>query len=65
MQTQNLHVDGMHCKSCAMLILDALEDFGIQKASFKDKELTVTFDETKLTLDKIKAEIIKEGYKVK
>tara|TARA_Y100000310_G_C20538234_1_gene741948 strand:- start:505 stop:702 length:198 start_codon:yes stop_codon:yes gene_type:complete len=65
MQTKKFDVYGMHCKSCEILILDALEDLGVQKASFKDKELTVTFDKNKVSLEEIKQEITKDGFKVK
>ncbi|MCB9359006.1 heavy-metal-associated domain-containing protein [Candidatus Woesearchaeota archaeon] len=56
---------GMHCTSCEMLVQDALEDEnGIidVKASFKDNEVEVKFDESKISLDKIKEVIKGEGF---
>jgi copper chaperone CopZ len=53
----------MHCKSCEMLIRGELEEKDV-KVSFKGKELTVEFDENKISLNDIKEIIKKEGYKV-
>ncbi len=60
-----LKVKGMHCKSCSMLIEDALEDLGA-KSKVNDKEgiAVVEFDENKVSEEKIRAAIKKEGYKV-
>lgn len=63
MKKEKMNVEGMHCKSCEMLIRGELEENGV-KVSFKGNELTVEFDEKKITLDKIKEIIKEEGYKV-
>lgn len=65
MRTSKFNVKGMHCASCEMLIVDSLEELeGVElaKASNKDKEVTVTYDETKVDKDKIKKTITEEGY---
>ncbi|MBT4935635.1 heavy-metal-associated domain-containing protein [Candidatus Woesearchaeota archaeon] len=61
-----LHVKGMHCASCGMLIQDALEDIGVvQTVVDNDKgTVVVDFDEQKVSLDKIKKTIVVEGYLV-
>jgi copper chaperone len=60
---EKMNVEGMHCKSCEMLIRGELEEKDV-KVSFKGKELTVEFDENKISLNDIKEIIKKEGYKV-
>jgi len=60
-----LNVKGMHCTSCEMLIKDALEDRGvIAKASRERNTVDVKFDEEKISLKEIKAEIKKQGFEV-
>ncbi|MDP2750163.1 MAG: heavy-metal-associated domain-containing protein [Nanoarchaeota archaeon] len=67
MKKIKLKIKGMHCKSCEMLIKDALEETGgIKKAdvSQKNNSANIEFDETKIDAEKIKAMIKKEGYGV-
>jgi copper chaperone CopZ len=62
-----LKIKGMHCKSCALMIKDVLEDeTAVESAKVSDKEgaAKIAFDETKITEDKIKSIIKKEGYEV-
>jgi copper chaperone len=60
-----LNVKGMHCTSCEMLVKDALEDRGvIAKASRERNTVDVNFDEKKISLKEIKAEIKKQGFEV-
>lgn len=67
MKKLQLNVQGMHCKSCEMLIADTLQEAGAHNisASFKDGKVKVEYDESKLNESKIRAIIEKEGYKVK
>ncbi|MFH0701122.1 MAG: heavy-metal-associated domain-containing protein [Candidatus Woesearchaeota archaeon] len=61
----NLKINGMHCKSCEMLITDALEEAGAKaQVDSKKGTATIEFDEKKLTESKIKQIIQKEGFKV-
>ena len=61
----NLKIKGMHCKSCKMLIEDALDDLGVKSNVDNEKgTATIEFDENKISADKIKKAIEKEGYKV-
>lgn len=58
---------GMHCKSCEMLVKDALEDIsGIEKveASHESGIVSVDFDETQTNKQEIIKIIKQEGYKV-
>ncbi len=60
-----LNVKGMHCKSCEMLIKDALQDEGVKaNVNVSKAEVNVDFDDSKIKLEKIKSIIKKEGYKV-
>mgnify|MGYP001612959483 FL=1 len=61
-----LKVTGMHCKSCEMLIADALEEAGVSSAKVDSKTGTavIEFDEKKIKIEKIKKVIEAEGYKV-
>lgn len=67
MKKLQLTVEGMHCKSCGMVIEDNLKEVGVDKVSVSpdDKKVSVEFDEKKVDLRKIKQAIEKEGYKVK
>ena len=67
MKQLNLKVEGMHCKSCEILITEELEDAGAKevKASFSKGTVSATIDEKKITENKVKQIIEKEGYKVK
>jgi len=65
MKTILLEIEGMHCRSCEMIVQDELGDIGVEsKASHESGEIEVTFDETKNSIDEIKKIIEKEGYKV-
>lgn len=68
MEKITLKVEGMHCKSCDMLVEDSLGDeAGVESvsSSFKDGQVVVTFDENTISEDKIKEVIKKEGYTVR
>ena len=55
----------MHCKSCEMLIADALEDVGVKgKVDSEKGTAEIEFDENKVTLDQVKKTIVDEGYVV-
>ena len=66
MEKINLKVKGMHCKSCEMLIGDALEDLGVSKSKIDSQKGTaeIEFDEKKTSVDEIKKTIVAEGYKL-
>lgn len=60
-----LHIEGMHCTSCAMNIDFDLEDLeGIQSArtSYAQQQAEVEFDEKKITLQQVIKQIEKTGY---
>lgn len=66
MEKIKLKIKGMHCPSCEMLIKDALEEIGVKNSKIDSKtgEAEIEFDDKKLTLEKIKKTIEKEGYKI-
>ncbi|MBI4182161.1 MAG: heavy-metal-associated domain-containing protein [Candidatus Aenigmarchaeota archaeon] len=58
-----LHLKGMHCTSCEGLLTDILSDYGATQIHADFKKNLVSF-QGKVPLDKVKAEIAKEGYQV-
>lgn len=65
--TEKLHVKGMHCKSCVMLVEEAVAEIkGVEsvKANLENEEVTLIFDGANTTLEEVKKTIIEEGYKV-
>jgi len=66
MKTVGFMVSGMHCRSCEMLLKDALNELGVSKAeaSHKEGKVVVAFDERKVNIEDIKKAILKEGYEV-
>lgn len=64
MKSVTLVVDGMHCKSCELLIGDSLKEIGVEKTSFEGNKVKILFDENRLNLNQIKQVIREEGYRV-
>ncbi|MBT3262258.1 copper-binding protein [Candidatus Woesearchaeota archaeon] len=62
-----LKIEGMHCPSCSMLIADALEDIGVSNSDINAEtgNAVIEFDESKVSVEKIKKTIVDEGYKIK
>jgi copper chaperone CopZ len=58
MNDLKLTVDGMHCRSCVMLVQDELEDLGANNVSVKLDELSKK-GTVSLVTDKSRADIIK------
>ena len=66
MKEITLNVKNMHCKSCEMLITEALEEMDVKsQADSSEGTVTVSFDENKTSKEKIKSFIKKEGFEVK
>ncbi len=60
-------VNGMHCKSCEMLIKDSLEEAdGVRNVTVSHAKgfVNVEFDESKISEEKIMSIIRNEGYEV-
>ncbi len=55
-----MKIKGMHCKSCKMLIEDALDEIGV-KAEVNVEKGFVEFEEGGVSLEKIKKTIEAEG----
>lgn len=65
---KTFNVKGMHCKSCEMLIKDAVSEVdGVKtvNASAVKNTVTVDYDETKVKDVMIKKAIETEGYQVR
>ena len=66
MKEITLNVKNMHCKSCEMLITEALEEMDAKSQADSSKgTVIVSFDENKVTEEKIKSAIKKAGFEVK
>ena len=60
-----LKIEGMHCSSCAIGVEMLLNAKGAKgKVDFNSKKAEIEFDENKTSLEEIKKEIEKSGYKV-
>lgn len=65
---KDLSVDGMHCRSCGLLIAqDVSKVAGVSsvEADFKSGRVSVDFDGSSETLGKVVSAIKKLGYKVR
>ena len=63
-----LNVEGMHCKSCEILIKSELDDIeGIEKSSVSQEKgiVEVEYDENKVDKMKIIETIKKEGFRIR
>lgn len=62
-----LNVEGMSCMHCINAITNsvgALEGVNKVDVNLEDKTVTVEFDESKTSLDRIKEEIEEQGYDI-
>lgn len=62
-----LKVQGMTCNHCAMRVQKALKGVaGVQDAQvdLPKAEAAVTFDDSKVTMDKLASAVVDAGYKV-
>jgi len=68
MTKEVLQVSGMHCPSCKMMVEDVLGDedaISSVKADYESGRVEVEYDDSKISLDKIKELIVEEaGYEV-
>ena len=67
MTTKTLKVQGMTCNHCVMRVAKALKAVpGVQdaKVDLAKAEAAVTFDESKVTTDKLSSAVVEAGYKV-
>lgn len=63
---KTIKVEGMHCKSCEMLLSDSIGEIeGIQKVSADSKKGIVNIEYTQeKAVEETKKAITKEGYRV-
>lgn len=67
MKQIELHIDGMHCLSCAQLIEECLKDqVGVLKArvNYKQKTLKLKYDEKVIHLEELKQVIAQQDYQL-
>ncbi len=63
----NLKIQGMTCNHCVMRVAKALKAVpGVQDAQvdLQKAEAAVTYDDTKVSLDKLSFAVVEAGYKV-
>jgi copper chaperone len=66
MSTVTLKVEGMSCGHCVNSVEGALKEIGASgKVNLGAKSVEIEYDETKLSLEKIKEAIEDQGYDVK
>lgn len=65
MTNLTLKVEGMSCNHCVNSIEGAMKELGASgKVNLAGKEVTVEFDESKLSVEAIKEAIEDQGYEV-
>ena len=63
---KKLKIIGMHCTSCALTIDFDLEDLGVTShTNYAKQESEIEYDEEKISLEEIIAQINKTGYQAK
>jgi copper chaperone len=61
-----LQVNGMSCQHCVNSVEKALKEVGASaNVDLKSNSVTVDYDESKISLDKVKEAIEEQGYDVK
>jgi copper chaperone CopZ len=61
----SLKIEGMHCRSCEIILEEMMEEAGVTaEASHEKGEIKLDFDDKKIDLNQIKKMIMNEGYKV-
>lgn len=65
MQNITMNVEGMSCNHCVKSVEGAVAGLGATgKVDLAAKKVTITYDETKLTVDQLKEAIEEQGYDV-
>ena len=60
-----IHLSGLHCVSCSMLIEEELADMGVKATcDYAKQTVAILFDEQKIPLQSIESTIEKLGYRV-
>ncbi|WP_172195691.1 copper ion binding protein [Saccharibacillus qingshengii] len=65
MQTTTLNVEGMSCNHCVQAVEGAVKEVGAEgKVDLGAKTVDISYDESAVNLDTIKAAIEDQGYDV-
>ena len=67
MATTTISVPEIHCDHCKMSIegaVGSLEGVDSAEVSVPERNVTVAYDDTALSLDEIKAAIVEQGYEL-
>lgn len=59
-----IKIDGMSCNHCVMAVKKEIQKLNVQNLEVKIGEVSVEFDENKISLDNIKQAIEEAGYTV-
>ncbi|MBI2048319.1 MAG: heavy-metal-associated domain-containing protein [Parcubacteria group bacterium] len=65
MTKTDMHIEGMHCGACAtgiQMLVSGMDGVASVFVDYEGKKGTFEFDESKVSLDKIKSEIATLGY---
>ena len=65
MKTEIYHIEGMHCAACSSAVERVTRKLpGVQSSSVNltTAKMTITYDETKVTQQKIEAEMERAGF---
>lgn len=66
MAEADILIDGMSCQHCVMRVRKALEGInGISELAVDVGRAKAVFDESRTTLEDIKAAVVKAGYKIR
>lgn len=57
-----IKIEGMSCQHCVMAVRKEIMKLPVEKVEVKIGEAIVEFDESKVTIDKIKQSIVEAGY---
>lgn len=63
---KTIHVKGMHCRSCEIMLTESIEEVGtkVVSANHAKGEIVVDFTDEKKEMGNVKKAIEKEGYSV-
>lgn len=66
MEKVTLHVEGMSCEHCVNAVTQAMKAIGVTDVGINlaDKTVTLAYDSTTVSLEKIKQEIEDQGFDV-
>lgn len=65
MKNLKIYIEGMTCQHCVRRVSNALYSIGIESAEVEIGEANISFDESKIDINKIAKTLEEAGYKLK